>query len=93
MGRIRSAGIFGFALFTGALVGGAAALLLAPRAGRETREKVRQAADEAVGTIRGALEEGRQAVEESRTALKRAVEAGRGAFQRGREKVEAAPVA
>ena len=93
MGRIRSVGVFGFALVAGAVVGGAAALLLAPRPGRETREKVRQATDEALGTIRGALEEGRQAVEGSRTALKRAVAAGRGVFQRGGEKVEVAPVA
>lgn len=91
--RIRTVGALGLGLVAGALVGGAAALLLAPRAGRETREQVRKAADEAVGTIRGALQEGRQAVEEGRVAFQRAVEAGRGVFQRGREKVEAAPVA
>ncbi|HEU5394354.1 MAG TPA: YtxH domain-containing protein [Candidatus Methylomirabilis sp.] len=94
MGRARSVGVFGLGLVAGALVGGALALALAPRAGRETREQVRRAADEALGKVRGALDEGRQAVQESRSALRRAVEAGRGVLRRAHEEVEtAAPVA
>jgi gas vesicle protein len=93
MGRARAVGIIGLGLLAGGVVGAAAALLLAPRAGRETREQVRRAADEARGKIRGVLEESRQAVQESRTALRKAVEAGRGVLQGTREKVEAAPVA
>ncbi len=94
MGRVRAVGVFGLGLLTGALLGGAAALVLAPRAGRETRAQVKRAADEALGKVRGALEEGRQAVQESRTALRRAVEAGRGVLRTTREDVEtAAPAA
>ena len=93
MGRVRAVGVFGLGLLTGALLGGAAALVLAPRAGRETRAQVKRAADEALGKVRGVLDEGRQAVQESRTALRKAVEAGRGVLQGTREKVEAAPVA
>lgn len=94
MGRGRGVAIFGLGLLAGGLLGGAAALVLAPRAGRETRAQVRRAADEAREKIRGALEEGRQAVQESRTALRKAVEAGRGVLQRSPEKVEAsAPIA
>lgn len=94
MGRARSVGVFGLGVLTGTLVGGVAALALAPRAGRETRAQVRRAADGALGKVRGALDEGRQAVQESRAALRRAVEAGRGVLRRAQEEVEtAAPVA
>lgn len=93
MGRGRGMAIFGLVLLAGGVLGGAAALVLAPRAGRETRAQVRRAADEAREKIRGALEGGRRAVHESRTALRKAVEAGRGVLQGTREKAEAAPVA
>lgn len=93
MGRGRGVAIFGLGLLAGGLLGGAAALVLAPRAGRETRAQERRAADEAREKIRGALEGGRQAVHESRTALRKAVEAGRGVLRGTREKAEAAPVA
>ena len=93
MGRARAVGIVGLGLLVWGVVGAAAALLLAPQAGRETRAQMRKAADEAREKIRGALEGGRQAVEESRTALRKAVEAGRGVLQRSPEKVEAASVA
>jgi len=94
MGRARGVGTLGLGLLAGALLGGAAALVLAPRAGRETRARVRRAADGALGTIRGALRDGRQAVEEGRTALRRAVQAGRGVLRGAREEAEtAAPIA
>ena len=88
MGRARAVGIIGLGLLAGGVVGATAALLLAPRAGRETRAQVRKAADEAREKIRGTLGEGRRAVQESRIALRRAFDAGRGVLRGSRQEVE-----
>jgi gas vesicle protein len=92
-----SPGAVGLAFLTGALIGAAAALLLAPRSGRETREQlrgyarraeegVRDLADKAGQALDRAVGEGREFVQEQKSVLSEAWEAGREAIRRERER-------
>jgi len=92
-----SPGAVGLAFLTGALIGAAAGLLLAPRSGRETREQlrgyarraeegVRDLADKAGQALDRAVDQGRDFVEERRSVLSEAWEAGREAMRRERER-------
>lgn len=92
-----SPGAVGLAFLTGALIGAAAGLLLAPRSGRETREQlrgyarraeegVRDLADKAGQTLDRAVGEGREFVQEQKSVLSEAWEAGREAIRRERER-------
>ncbi len=79
----------GFVPFVwGALIGAAAALLLAPKSGAETQQelkekarKLRELAEEKAGELQGtlqdALKEGRKHVEDHYDTAKKAVEGGR----------------
>ncbi|MBE0596590.1 MAG: YtxH domain-containing protein [Desulfuromonadales bacterium] len=89
------------AFMMGAAIGGGLALLFAPRAGEETREKIRQMADdarkratdyydEAENRVRQTIEEGKTVYEEKRAAIIAATEAGREAFLEKKEAVVAA---
>lgn len=82
------------AFIVGAAVGGAIALLTAPRSGKETREKIRDSADElrdklqniateAESKIRHAVEEGRGTLREKQELVKAVVEAGKEAYAKG----------
>ena len=89
----------------GALIGAAAALLLAPKSGAETQQelkekarKLRERAEEKAGELQGTLQEvinqGRKHVEEHYDTAKKAVEGGRERAQKavdaGREAARAA---
>lgn len=85
------------AFVMGAAIGGGLALLNAPRSGRETRERVRdmaedvrervkEVADEAEQRIRQTIDEGRETLKEKAEMVKSAVEAGREAMDAEREK-------
>lgn len=81
----------------GGVVGAGLALLFAPQSGRETREKIRELADEVkdkatdyahqakekVSTI---VDEGKGYYDEKKSILKSAVEAGKEAYDKEREK-------
>lgn len=97
----RDSGSTFLAFVMGAAIGGGLALLFAPRSGEQTREKMRQMADdvrnratnyyeEAEGRVRQTIEEGRTVYEEKRAALLAAAEAGREAYQEKKEAVVAA---
>lgn len=58
-------------LFAGALVGGVAALLLAPSSGEELRSEARTRVDKALQDFRSAIEEERKRLEAELEALKR----------------------
>lgn len=86
------------AFLSGTLMGAAAALLLAPQAGRETREQLRGYAkktEENLHDLAGkageayeqALEKGREFVQEQKSVLTEAFEAGREAMKRERERL------
>lgn len=89
----------------GALMGAAAALLLAPKSGAETQQelkeraqRLRQRAEEAVGgiqeTVQDALESGREQLDKKLKTAKRSVEQGRAkaqqAFDAGRNAAKVA---
>ena len=85
------------AFVMGAAIGGGLALLTAPRSGVETRNKVRDMADdvrrriqeiteEAEAKIREAIEEGRETLHEKAEIVKTAVEAGKEAMEAERAK-------
>ena len=78
-------------------MGAAAALLLAPQSGRESREQLRgyarraeedvhELAEQAAQVFGQAVDRGRECVHETQAVLTEAVEAGRTAMQRERER-------
>ena len=69
-----SAGAVGVVFLIGGLAGAAAALLLAPRSGRESREQLR-------GYARRTEENFHELADKAGEAMGRAVEAGRGVIQ------------
>jgi gas vesicle protein len=86
------------AFLSGALVGAAVALLLAPQTGRESREQLRgyarraeenlhDLAQMATETFDKAMDQGREFVEEKKSVLTEAFEAGREAMQRERDRL------
>lgn len=93
----HGAGHIVLAFLAGAAIGGAVALLTAPRSGRETREKLRESADElrdklhniaaeAEAKIRRTVAEGQHAIQEKRDMVKAVVEAGKEAYQKEQAK-------
>ena len=70
----------------GALVGAAAALLLAPQSGHQTRTQIRETADDLLVKLRDTVEEMRGKVDEMVASLK-----SRGESAAGTEPASAAP--
>lgn len=95
-----SPGAVGLAFLSGAVIGAAVALLLAPQSGRDSRERlrgyVRQTKDllhDVAGkpgeVIEQAVEKGREYVQTQKSVLAEAFEAGREAMKRERERLAA----
>lgn len=93
-----SPGAVGLAFLSGALVGAAVALLLAPQSGQESREQLRryarraeddlrELAGKASETLETAVEKGREFVQEKKSVLTEAFEAGREAIRRERDRL------
>jgi len=87
-----------FSFFLGGLIGAGIALLLAPRSGKETREKikglageVRDKAEEIYGEVEGkvnsAFEKGKGLYEEKKSIITTAIEAGKEAYIKEKEKL------
>ena len=72
------------AFILGAVSGAAVALLYAPAAGRETRERLAEKADEARARAADAAARGRDAFNQGRETLSTAIERGREAYQQAR---------
>ncbi|MBI5854987.1 MAG: YtxH domain-containing protein [Nitrospirae bacterium] len=92
-----SPGAVGLAFLSGALIGAAAALLLAPKTGRETRDQLRgyarraedgvkDLADKAGEALDRAVDRGLDLVQEKKSMLTEAWDAGRDAMRRERER-------
>jgi gas vesicle protein len=84
--------------FIGGLVGAGVALLLAPRAGKETRERikglaedVREKAEEYAGEVKSrttsTLEKGKELFEEKKSIVTKAIEAGKEAYEKEKSKL------
>jgi gas vesicle protein len=93
-----SAGSLILGFFIGGLVGAGVALLLAPQPGTETRQKIKELADEAKekaakyaeevkGKVTSTVEKGKELVEEKKSLVTAAVEAGKEAYQKEKEKL------
>jgi len=94
----HNAGSIILAFFIGGLVGAGVALLLAPQSGKETRQKIKELADEAkekaakyaeeVKTkVTSTVEKGKEVVEEKKSLITTAVEAGKEAYAKEKEKL------
>ena len=94
----HSAGSLILAFFIGGLVGAGVALLLAPQPGSETRQKIKELAEEAKEKAAGYAEEvkgkvtstvgkSKEIVEEKKSLVTAAVEAGKEAYQKEKEKL------
>jgi len=87
-----------FSFFLGGLIGAGIALLLAPKPGSETREKIKEFAGEArgkaeevldqvKGKVTSAVEKGKELYEEKKSIVATAIEAGKEAYGKEKEKV------
>ena len=92
-----SVGAVILSFFLGGLVGAGVALLLAPKAGSETRQKIKELAEEvkekagvyyeqAKDKASSAVEVGKEFVDKKKTLITTAVEAGLEAYQREKGK-------
>ena len=81
----------------GAAVGGGLALLVAPKTGKELREKIADLTDDAVTRIKdyateaqskisATLEDGKEMIKEKKSILSSAIEAGKEAIEREKAK-------
>jgi gas vesicle protein len=86
----------------GGLVGAGVALLLAPRAGEETRERikglvdeVKEKAEEYAEQVKGkattTLDKGKGLFEEKKSIISKAIEAGKEAYEKEKEKLAKEP--
>jgi gas vesicle protein len=93
-----SPGAIGLAFLSGALIGAAAAFLLAPQSGRETREQLRGYARKSEDSLRDlagkatealdeVVEKGREILQDKTSILTEAFDAGREAMRRERERL------
>jgi gas vesicle protein len=100
--RSSDCGSLFLAFVMGAAIGGGLALLAAPRSGRETRDKIREMADdvgdrikamteEAESRIRHTIDEGKETLKEKKDLIKSAVEAGKDALEAERSKHKEQP--
>ena len=80
----QQSGMVLLAFMVGALSGAAAALLLAPASGEETREYLGQKARESRARAREAVDHGREIYERQRDTVASAVDRGREAFKQAR---------
>lgn len=82
----------------GGLMGAGVALLLAPKSGRETRQRIRDLADDvkvktedyveqAKGKMNTAVEKGKDFVHDQKSIITSAVEAGKEAYEKEKERL------
>jgi gas vesicle protein len=94
----HNAGTIILSFFLGGLVGAGVALLLAPKSGKETREKIKEFADEVKGKTEeyveqareratSALEKGKEVLEEKKSVITKAIEAGKEAYEKEKGKL------
>ncbi len=94
----HSSGSLILAFFVGGLVGAGVALLLAPQAGSEMRQKIKELAEEAKEKAAGYAEEvkgkvtstvgkGKEIFEQKKSLVTTAIEAGKEAYEKEKEKL------
>jgi gas vesicle protein len=96
-GKDFSAGSMLLAFFLGGVVGASVALLVAPKAGEETRKMIKELADDAKkraedyleqakSKATSAVEKGKEFIEKEKSIIGSAIEAGKEAYGKEKEK-------
>lgn len=88
-GGAGSSVAMGFVL--GAVIGAGVALLLAPRTGKETRQRLADAGRRWGGAARSKLDQARDTAKDLKRDVKSALDAGREAFESGQKSEEPRP--
>lgn len=94
----HSSGSMLLSFLLGGIVGAGLALLLAPRAGSETRQKIKDFADDITDKTTGyvdqakekmttVVEKGKGSYEEKKSLVRSAIEAGKDAYEEEKEKL------
>ena len=97
-----SAGSVLLSFLLGGLVGAGVALLLAPRSGKETRDRIKHLAEDAreraedyveqvKGKVTSSFEKGKDFFQERKSILTSAVEAGKEAYEKEKERLAKEP--
>ncbi len=84
--------------FIGGVIGAGAALLFAPKSGRETRQMIKDSAEDVKGkagqyagqakeAVASVVEKGKGLFQEKKTVIGTAIEAGKEAYQKEKEKL------
>jgi len=71
----------------GGIVGAGLAMLLAPQSGRETRQRIRELAEDAKDRFGATVEKGKEFFEQKKSVIATAVEAGKEAYEKERERL------
>ena len=74
----------------GGIVGAGVAMLLAPQSGRETREKIKDFAEDVRDKVTSAVDKGKDYYEGKKSAITTAIEAGKDAYDKERERLSKA---
>jgi gas vesicle protein len=96
-GKDFSAGSMLLAFFLGGLVGAGIALVVAPKAGEETRKMIKELADDAKkkaedyieqakNKANSVVEKGKEFIEKEKNIIGSAIDAGKDAYEKEREK-------
>lgn len=94
----HSSGAVGISFLLGGLIGAGIALLLAPKSGKETRQRLSELAGEARdktedyvehvrGSVNSAVNKGQDFYNDKKSIIAAAVEAGKEAFEKEKEKL------
>ena len=97
--RGASASTVFLSFLAGAAMGAGLALLVAPKTGRELREKIADLTDDAVNKIKdyaseaqskitSTIEDGKEIIKEKKSIITSAIEAGKEAMEREKEKAK-----
>ncbi|HET6515173.1 MAG TPA: YtxH domain-containing protein [Thermodesulfovibrionales bacterium] len=97
-----SAGSVLLSFLLGGMVGAGVALLLAPKSGKETREQIKELAEDVrgktgeyveqvKGKMTASLDKGKDFFEEKKSIITRAVEAGKEAYEKEKERLTKEP--
>ncbi len=70
----------------GGIVGAGLAMLLAPQSGSETRQKIREFADDVKDRVTSTVEKGKDFYEQKKSVIASAVDAGKEAYEKERER-------
>jgi len=77
-------------LLVGGIVGAALGILLAPKAGRETRKQIKDLAVDTKAKLSSAIDRSREFYDEAKVVVSNAVDAGKQAYAQERDKFHTA---